>query len=234
MDIPPPPTTGIVTGSETEPPNRKGKQPAPPSTDGALRRHPPPLTYGKCNKNYSPAAGVSVLDGCGEFMPSRTPTPTHPSFLFCDACGCHRSFHHEPTDNNHPPPHHVTENHHPETSPSSLATTSTPRSPSPSPVSFSRYPTGPPPHMFVAANPALQPQPANQNVKKRTRTKFSEDQKQKMLEFAERIGWKLSKQDDEMIQGFCNDIGVTKRVLKVWIHNHRNDHRERGGNSSNS
>uniref|UniRef100_A0A1S4DDH7 F-box/FBD/LRR-repeat protein At2g26030-like n=1 Tax=Nicotiana tabacum TaxID=4097 RepID=A0A1S4DDH7_TOBAC len=42
-----------------------------------------------------------------------------------------------------------------------------------------------------------------------------------MLEFAERIGWKLQKQDGELISEFCSKIGVEKRIFKVWLHNNK-------------
>ncbi|CAN1177362.1 Zinc-finger homeodomain protein 3 [Linum perenne] len=58
-------------------------------------------------------------------------------------------------------------------------------------------------------------------VKKRHRTKFSQDHKDKMLAFAERVGWKLQKQEDSLVQQFCNEIGVKRRVLKVWMHNNK-------------
>ncbi|KAK9061750.1 hypothetical protein SSX86_018933 [Deinandra increscens subsp. villosa] len=196
--IPPPPpiTTATATSPQTEPP------PTPPLTNGVLPSPPSlaltlALPYGKCNKNFSATTGGHVLDGCGEFMPSLTSTDPRTS-LYCDACGCHRSFHRQ-TD--HPPP------------------SSPPNSPSP--ISSTT-----PAHMTLLAinnpQPPQGPPPARRNKKKRFRTKFSEDQKKRMQEFADRIGWKMWKKDEEMIMGFCMDIGVTKRVLKVWLHNHKN------------
>lgn len=43
-----------------------------------------------------------------------------------------------------------------------------------------------------------------------------------MLEFARSIGWKMQKKEEHIILEFCNEIGVTKNVFKVWMHNHRN------------
>ncbi|KAL8247112.1 hypothetical protein R6Q59_008328 [Mikania micrantha] len=241
MDVPPPspppPTTAttttgnVVSGPEPEPPNAAGpkrmaKHPPPPLTNDVLRRHPPPsmsaLSYGKCNKNYSASTGGRVLDGCGEFMPSRSSTPTDPTFLNCDACGCHRSFHRQ-TDHYCPPLHHVIDyqcpphNRHQRLA-AKPRSSSAPNSPSPSPISSSYYPMAS--HLFF---PGLQPQPATANHigKKRFRSRFSVDQKEKMQGFAERIGWKMLKKDEGMIMGFCMDIGVTKRVFKVWMHNHK-------------
>uniref|UniRef100_A0ACD6A4T1 Uncharacterized protein n=1 Tax=Avena sativa TaxID=4498 RepID=A0ACD6A4T1_AVESA len=58
---------------------------------------------------------------------------------------------------------------------------------------------------------------------KRFRTKFSAEQKARMLDFAERVGWRLQKLDDAMVQQFCQEIGVKRRVLKVWMHNNKHN-----------
>ncbi|KAG9457677.1 hypothetical protein H6P81_002185 [Aristolochia fimbriata] len=61
--------------------------------------------------------------------------------------------------------------------------------------------------------------------KRRVRTKFSAEQKEKMHKFAEKIGWRIQRRDnkgDEMeIQRFCKAIGVSRQVFKVWMHNHK-------------
>ncbi|KAK4393108.1 Zinc-finger homeodomain protein 10 [Sesamum angolense] len=43
-----------------------------------------------------------------------------------------------------------------------------------------------------------------------------------MHEFAEKVGWKMQKRDEDMISEFCSDIGVDKGVFKVWMHNNKN------------
>uniref|UniRef100_A0A2P2J8U9 MYB family protein n=1 Tax=Rhizophora mucronata TaxID=61149 RepID=A0A2P2J8U9_RHIMU len=58
--------------------------------------------------------------------------------------------------------------------------------------------------------------------RKRFRTKFTPSQKEKMYHFAQRLGWKMQKSDDDSIQEFCNEVGVDKGVLKVWMHNNKN------------
>ncbi|KAK6922706.1 ZF-HD homeobox protein, Cys/His-rich dimerization domain [Dillenia turbinata] len=57
--------------------------------------------------------------------------------------------------------------------------------------------------------------------KKRFRTKFSQEQKDKMHEFAEKLGWKMQKQDDDEVQQFCSQVGVKRQVFKVWMHNNK-------------
>lgn len=43
-----------------------------------------------------------------------------------------------------------------------------------------------------------------------------------MHEFAESVGWKMQKRDEETVNGFCNEVGVDRSVLKVWMHNNKN------------
>ncbi|CAA0821013.1 Zinc-finger homeodomain protein 2 [Striga hermonthica] len=57
--------------------------------------------------------------------------------------------------------------------------------------------------------------------KKRFRTKFTQEQKDKMLSFAEHLGWRIQKQDEEIVQQFCNEVGIKRHVLKVWMHNNK-------------
>ncbi|KAK9113102.1 hypothetical protein Scep_020621 [Stephania cephalantha] len=57
--------------------------------------------------------------------------------------------------------------------------------------------------------------------KKRFRTKFSQEQKDRMLEFAEKVGWRIQKQDENAVQQFCAEVGVKRQVFKVWMHNNK-------------
>lgn len=43
-----------------------------------------------------------------------------------------------------------------------------------------------------------------------------------MQEFAERVGWKMQKRDEDLVMEFCNEVGVDRGVLKVWMHNNKN------------
>ncbi|XP_037441957.1 zinc-finger homeodomain protein 1-like [Triticum dicoccoides] len=57
--------------------------------------------------------------------------------------------------------------------------------------------------------------------KKRFRTKFTQEQKDKMLAFAERVGWRIQKHDEAAVLQFCDEVGVKRHVLKVWMHNNK-------------
>ncbi|XP_054803338.1 zinc-finger homeodomain protein 3-like [Prosopis cineraria] len=67
----------------------------------------------------------------------------------------------------------------------------------------------------------MRPSHHHHQNKKRFRTKFTQEQKEKMLDFAERVGWKIQKQEESVVQQFCQEIGVKRRVLKVWMHNNK-------------
>uniref|UniRef100_A0A7N0TR94 ZF-HD dimerization-type domain-containing protein n=1 Tax=Kalanchoe fedtschenkoi TaxID=63787 RepID=A0A7N0TR94_KALFE len=57
--------------------------------------------------------------------------------------------------------------------------------------------------------------------RKRFRSKFSSEQKHRMRRFAEGLNWKIRKHDDTLVARFCADVGVSRGVLKVWMHNNK-------------
>ncbi|XP_074574924.1 zinc-finger homeodomain protein 11-like [Curcuma longa] len=64
--------------------------------------------------------------------------------------------------------------------------------------------------------------------RRRPRTRFTEEQKQSMARYAERIGWMVPRGRamgaDEAVDQFwrfCREIGVSKQAFKVWMHNHK-------------
>ncbi|KAF9619496.1 hypothetical protein IFM89_007244 [Coptis chinensis] len=79
-------------------------------------------------------------------------------------------------------------------------------------------------NVYHNGGPGSAPQPAQYGSslsKKRFRTKFSKEQKDKMLDFAEKVGWRMQKQDDQAVQQFCAEVGIRRQVLKVWMHNNK-------------
>jgi ZF-HD class homeobox domain-containing protein len=171
-------------------------------------------TYHECLKNHAAALGGHVLDGCGEF----TPDPDDP--LRCAACSCHRSFHRKDfvgtklvSGTSHasvplllPPAHHPYPYQGRQYQSGLSGGTTTESS------SEERIGTG-------SAVPTT-------SSKKRYRTKFTPEQKEKMLCFAERIGWRIQKQDEQLVEQFCNEVGVRRQVLKVWMHNNKHSGRK--------
>ncbi|XP_072971877.1 zinc-finger homeodomain protein 11-like [Typha angustifolia] len=67
--------------------------------------------------------------------------------------------------------------------------------------------------------------PPPEGSRRRTRTKFTEEQKASMASFAEGIGWKMPKRDgeeeDDEVSAFCREIGVSRKTFKIWMHNHK-------------
>ena len=174
--------------------------------------------YRECLRNHAASLGSYATDGCGEF----TVDDMSPGGLQCAACGCHRNFHRKLVK--YPPSHgHGREggaggvnvmnlNHHIHTHPADAT----------------------PEHMEYgggsgsgsegrAANTMNMMVESERSGKKRFRSKFTADQKEKMLAFAEKLGWKLQRKDlDDEIERFCRSVGVSRQVFKVWMHNHKN------------
>ncbi|KAE9612981.1 putative transcription factor ZF-HD family [Lupinus albus] len=42
-----------------------------------------------------------------------------------------------------------------------------------------------------------------------------------MMVFAEKLGWKIQKQDEQEVQQFCSQVGLRNQVFKVWMHNNK-------------
>lgn len=231
------------TDCENQTRKQNGKTTIPLSNGVFKRNHqqksiPVVVVYKECLKNHAASIGGHALDGCGEFMPSSGSTVADPTYLKCAACGCHRNFHRRDPDDSPPrsmalPPHpaieyHPHHRHHPPPPPRS------PNSASPPPISSSYYPHSAP-HMLLSLSSPHDghphPPPTNAHVvnlhprsggrRKRFRTKFTQNQKEKMLEFAEQIGWKIQRRDEDIIQEFCHEVGVDRKVLKVWMHNNK-------------
>ncbi|OMO82438.1 hypothetical protein COLO4_23014 [Corchorus olitorius] len=209
------------------------------------------VAYKECLKNHAASLGGHALDGCGEFMPSPSASLTDPSSLRCAACGCHRNFHRrDPYDGNispaayihHLPPPPPLPN--PASSSPSPTHSHSPTNTPPSPVPYSYYSSAP--HMLLAlstgysgplddyhhhlshSNPTVGKLEKNNNNsnnpsgKKRSRTKFSKEQKEKMHAFAEKLGWRMPRNEEKLMEEFCNGVGVDRGVFKVWMHNNKN------------
>ncbi|VFQ93429.1 unnamed protein product [Cuscuta campestris] len=164
-----------------------------------------------------------AVDGCREFMAAGEEGT--PGSLKCAACSCHRNFHRKETlcaihHNHHrlrpPPPlptimqhRHNSNNHH--------CGRSTPAEP------LAGAPAGPSSaedgKSLVSSEQSGGSKEKKKKRRRRLRTKFTQEQRDGMHEFAERIGWKMRKEDEEEVQKFCREVGLKRDVFKVWIHN---------------
>ncbi|CAI0448037.1 unnamed protein product [Linum tenue] len=71
------------------------------------------------------------------------------------------------------------------------------------------------------------------SLRKRARTRFTPEQKARMQDFAEKLGWKMLRgKEDKIVGDFCSQIGVRRNVFKVWMHN--NKHRKDKGSNGNN
>lgn len=172
------------------------------------------VTYKECMKNHAAAIGGHAVDGCGEFMPSPSSSATDPTSLTCAACRCHRNFHRQDPitppflDFRHPP------------FPKRFSVSPSPSPPPPAPHAFFGLSSGAgaEDHHQAPVTPTVE----NPVGRKRFRTKFSQDQKEKMHSFSVKLGWKMQKRDEAAVKEFCHEIGVSKGVLQVWMHNNKN------------
>ncbi|KHN45461.1 ZF-HD homeobox protein [Glycine soja] len=57
--------------------------------------------------------------------------------------------------------------------------------------------------------------------KRKKRTTFSSEQKNKLIRFAESVGWKPRKEKKDEIESFCSEMGITRRMFVVWLSNNR-------------
>ncbi|GKV29923.1 hypothetical protein SLEP1_g38796 [Rubroshorea leprosula] len=197
------------------------------------------VRYRECLKNHAASVGGSVFDGCGEFMPSGEEGSLEA--LKCAACDCHRNFHRKEVDGETqfsgnssrrplllnplqlPQPLHsptmLKYSMHPSPSSAMVA---------PMNVAFGGTSGGTESssedlNVFQSNNEGMPPPPPYVLSKKRFRTKFTQEQKEKMQEFAERLGWRINKQEDEEVEKFCAEVGVRRRVFKVWMHNNKSN-----------
>ncbi|KAG5011362.1 hypothetical protein AAZX31_07G252800 [Glycine max] len=212
--------------------------------DHGLGSYKKVVRYRECLKNHAAAMGGNATDGCGEFMPSGEEGTIEA--LNCSACHCHRNFHRkevegEPSCDYH---HlninrrrHILGPHKNLLPPEALGYPTAARSVPPHQM-IMPYNIGGIGHHLPSESDEqedggggggmvqLSSRPISsqqQLVKKRFRTKFSQEQKDKMLNFAEKVGWKIQKQEESVVQQFCQEIGVKRRVLKVWMHNNKHN-----------
>ncbi|KAG5089484.1 hypothetical protein AAZX31_01G161400 [Glycine max] len=214
-------------------------------TSNPPRTSTPSIRYRECLRNHAASMGSHVVDGCGEFMASGEEGT--PESLRCAACECHRNFHrkevegelqpqslpqqHVPNYHSYYTNKHNGHFHYPTPSSSSLhhrlvaTTTATPSLVPPVMMAFGGPAESSSEDLInnTGAQLSVQQQAplTHSSNKKRFRTKFSQHQKDRMMEFADKIDWKIQKHNEQEVQHFCSQVGVKRQVFKVWMHNNK-------------
>ncbi|XVF14689.1 hypothetical protein REPUB_Repub09cG0082900 [Reevesia pubescens] len=192
------------------------------------------VRYKECLKKHAAAIGGNATDGCGEFMPNGEEGSLEA--LKCSACNCHRNFHRKeiefdcPFDYYHSAvltkggrklilgPHNSILRS-PQGYPAAGNLISSRMEP-PQPIIMSYNGGSIPSETDEKDDGGVAGRPSGK-LRKRFRTKFSQEQKEKMFNFAEKAGWRIQKLDESVVQQFCQEIGIKRRVLKVWMHNNK-------------
>ncbi|PQP91833.1 zinc-finger homeodomain protein 2 [Prunus yedoensis var. nudiflora] len=165
------------------------------------------VRYRECLKNHAVSIGGHAVDGCCEFMAAGDEGTM--DALICAACNCHRNFHRKE-------PEGELIHHH------QGGTTG--------PYHQSASGGGGGSHSREDGEDVSNPSSSGGGGgggggfginKKRHRTKFTQEQKEKMLVFAEKVGWRIQKHDEAAVEEFCGETGVKRQVLKVWMHNNK-------------
>lgn len=173
--------------------------------------------YRECLKNHAVGIGGHAVDGCGEFMPAGDEGTL--DGLRCAACNCHRNFHRKESEGDtlyHQfSPYYRTPAGYLHVAPSQYRPLALPST------------SGGGGHSREDQEDVSNPSSSggggggSGSLKKRFRTKFTQEQKDKMLAFAETLGWRIQKHDDAAVQQFCQETCVKRHVLKVWMHNNK-------------
>ncbi|KAG9149663.1 hypothetical protein Leryth_017576 [Lithospermum erythrorhizon] len=207
------------------------------------------VKYKECLKNHAVAIGGHAVDGCCEFMAAGEEGTL--DALKCAACNCHRNFHRKEVGgggfhHQHilpPPPPSSSHHQHRHPSPGvahfsaySFRSPAHPMGHLQARTSYEHNNTDI--QLLQNKRPLALPSTSRDDEdmsnpsssggggggggsKKRFRTKFSQEQKEKMLAFAEKVGWRIQKQDEAAVQQFCAESNVRRHVLKVWMHNNK-------------
>ncbi|KAF0906729.1 hypothetical protein E2562_012547 [Oryza meyeriana var. granulata] len=179
--------------------------------------------YHECLRNHAAATGGHVVDGCGEFMPASTEDP-----LTCAACGCHRSFHRRDPSPGHAGAAPLMPLHLPASINSRAPALLLPPAASKQGLPFPGYgtPSGGT-GTTTGSSSEERPRPSPAQPRRRSRTTFTREQKEQMLAFAERVGWRVQRQEEATVEHFCAQVGVRRQAFKVWMHNNKHSSRQK-------
>lgn len=188
----------------------------------------PKARYKECQKNHAMSIGGVAVDGCGEFMAAGEEGTL--DALKCAACNCHRNFHRKETEGSSEALYRHQHQHHQfayyRAAPPQKAAGYLHVAPSSQHRPLAMEPTSGGSDGGHYGEEMSNPSSSGGGgggsmVKKRFRTKFTQEQREKLLAFAESLGWRIQKHDEAAVEQFCEDTGVKRHVLKVWMHNNK-------------
>ncbi|KAI4298963.1 hypothetical protein L6164_032467 [Bauhinia variegata] len=123
--------------------------------------------------------------------------------MICAACNCHRNFHKREVRNL------------PVSSPNPVNAVA----PAPAPAAARAPPVRP---SVPSTNNNGGPETVAAEMRHRkTRIRFTPEQKAQLMNFAVRIGWRTRHTPETLIENFCREMGITRRVLRDWLSNNR-------------
>ncbi|KAK9106649.1 hypothetical protein Syun_022660 [Stephania yunnanensis] len=185
--------------------------------------------YWECLRNHAASLGSYATDGCGEFTLDDSSNGGGSS-LKCAACGCHRNFHRKVvlvvgTAGGGTTAVGVGNHRAALLGPRGVLVSSGHGGGGGSSSSRDVDTSGHVELIEYGSHEAMTERSGSgsEGGKKRVRTKFSAEQKEKMLGFAEKLGWRIRRKEgeDDEIERFCRSVGVSRQVFKVWMHNHK-------------
>ncbi|KAE8672639.1 Zinc-finger homeodomain protein 6 [Hibiscus syriacus] len=205
-------------------------QPDAGPTSAAIGSTIPLIRYRECLKDYAASMGGHVVDGCGEFMPSGEDDT--PEAMKCAACDCHRSFHRKEINGES---QYAPSSYYYNPNANNMIRNAVRRLDPQQPTPLHRHGRSPPLLVnFGGGTAESWSEDLNMvdfngggrtshphSSKKRFRTKLSEEQKDTMMKFVDKLGWRIQKQDEEEVRRFCDQVGVKRQVFKVWMHNNK-------------
>uniref|UniRef100_A0A1J3H6N3 Zinc-finger homeodomain protein 14 n=2 Tax=Noccaea caerulescens TaxID=107243 RepID=A0A1J3H6N3_NOCCA len=161
--------------------------------------------YRECMRNHAAKLGSYAIDGCREYSQPTTGD-------LCAACGCHRSYHRRVDVE------------------------------SPAQITHARLPFSSLRRVKQLARlkwKAAEEREDNDEedteetsteekmtVKRRRKSKFTEEQREAMRDYAVKLGWTLKDKRAirEEIRVFCEGIGVSRYHFKTWVNNNKKFH----------
>nr|GEZ85651.1 zinc-finger homeodomain protein 4-like [Tanacetum cinerariifolium] len=174
-----------------------------PSIEDLSKKMMVVVRYKECLKNHAASMGGKATDGCGEFLPSGEEGTL--KSLTCSVCNCHRNFHRKEVEGHDT--HHHSNHHHPTTYDCNYHT---------APPHLKRFDLGNGRNLILQGH-----HPKGIMGTESLGYNHNNNVGALMVSFAEKVGWKIQRQEEAVVQEFCQEIGIKRRVLKVWMHNNK-------------